>query len=36
MMQAFTEGHKGIYKILSSHEERISILEGKGGSPGRT
>ncbi len=35
MMQAFTEGNKGIHKILSSHEERIFILEGRGPLPGR-
>ncbi len=36
MMQTFTEGNKGIHKILSNHEERITVLEGKGADPGRT
>jgi len=35
MMQTFTEAHKGIHKILSSHEERISVLEGRGPQPDR-
>jgi hypothetical protein len=35
MMQMFTEANKGIHKILSSHEERITVLEGRGAQPGR-
>ena len=35
MMQMFTEAHKGIDKILSNHEERISILEGRGAQASR-
>jgi hypothetical protein len=30
MMQTFTEANKGIHKILSNHEDRISVLEGRG------
>ena len=35
MMQAFTDGNKGINRILSNHEERITVLEAKGPQPGR-
>lgn len=35
MMQAFTDGNKGINRILSNHEERITVLEGRGPQPGR-
>ncbi len=34
MMQTFTDGNKGINKILSNHEERITVLEGRGPQPG--
>jgi Na+/phosphate symporter len=30
MMQAFTNGNKGINKILSNHEERVAALEARG------
>jgi hypothetical protein len=35
MMQTLTDGNKGINKILSSHEERITVLEGRGPQPSR-
>jgi anaerobic ribonucleoside-triphosphate reductase len=35
MMQTFTDGYKGINKILSNHEERITVLEARGPQPGR-
>jgi hypothetical protein len=35
MMQTLTDGYKGINKILSNHEERITVLEAKGSQPGR-
>ncbi len=35
MMQTFTDGNKGINRILSNHEERITVLEGRGPQPGR-
>jgi hypothetical protein len=35
MMQAFSDGNKAINKVLSSHEERITVLEGRGPQPGR-
>jgi hypothetical protein len=30
MMQALTDGNKGIHQILSNHEGRITVLEGRG------
>ncbi len=35
MMQTFTDGNKGINKILSNHEERITVLEGRGSQASR-
>ncbi len=29
MMQTFTDGNKGITKLLSNHEECITVLEGR-------
>ena len=30
MMQALTDGNKGMHQILSNHEGRITVLEGRG------
>jgi hypothetical protein len=35
MMRTLTDGNKGINKILSNHEERITVLEGRGPQPSR-
>ena len=35
MMQTLIDGNKGVNKMLSNHEERITVLEGGGPQPGR-
>jgi len=35
MMQTLTDGNKGINKILSNHDLRITVLEGRGPQPGK-